>query len=179
MRAKGICLSIGYKDYKRAVQNNVEPLNKKKPACQDKRYRCFFLSKEGVYSLINKSRKTKVKKQFLEWLESEVYSLAANRSTSNVNRIYKKDREAPKKFRANGYKTNKKNNKNKQIIDEAIKEATEDAEISYFGLSDYLKEDDSLAAKQSAHKCGLYNKVVTKYYNDIYSVNQDSHSMNK
>ena len=87
---------MGYKDYRKAVRNNVDPMDKKKPACQDKRYSCFFLNKSGVYSLINKSRKTKVKYQFLEWLESEVYF----KKSSSIIRIYKIDHNAPKKFKS-------------------------------------------------------------------------------
>ena len=60
-----ICLSLGYKNYKRAIQKNVSKDNKKKPLCEDARYLCYFLNKDGVNELINKSRKT-VKKQLLE-----------------------------------------------------------------------------------------------------------------
>ena len=64
---KDICLSLGYKDYRNTIRLNVDSFYKKKPACQDKRCRCYFRNKSGVYSLINKSRKTRVKYQFLEW----------------------------------------------------------------------------------------------------------------
>ena len=159
IHGKGICLSLGYKDYRNTIILNVDSFDKKKPACQDKRYRCYFLNKSGVYSLINKSRKSKVKCQFLEWLENEVY----NKKSSCVNRVYKKVCEAPKKFKSNCYKKRKStsnisvNNKDIEIIKEATKEALEDAEINYYGLSDYLKEDDK-----------RYNKVFTKHYEKIY-----------
>ena len=50
---KDICLSLGYKYYKQVIQKE----NKKKPCSQDKRYLCYFLNKNGVYELINKSKK--------------------------------------------------------------------------------------------------------------------------
>ena len=61
IRAKDICISMDYKDYKRAIQKHGDSNDKKKPNCQDKRYRCYFLNKTGVLSLVNKSRKIKVK----------------------------------------------------------------------------------------------------------------------
>ena len=48
VRAKDLCISLGYKDYKTAVQRNVSKENKKKSNCQDKRYLCYFLNKNGV-----------------------------------------------------------------------------------------------------------------------------------
>ena len=177
IRGKDICLSTGYKDYRNAIRLNVDSIDKKKPACQDKRYRCLFLNKSGVYSLINKSRKTTIKYQFIEWLEDEVYNNNNNNNNNNKSvgssavRIYEKDYEAPKKFKSNGYKKRnykrktkcELNGQHKEIIEEAIKEAFEDAEMNYYGLTDYLKEDDK-----------HYNKVFTKYYDKIYdNVDED------
>ena len=112
---------LGYKDYKRAIQKNVTKDNKKKPLCQDTRYLCHFLNKDGVNELINKSRKT-VKKQLLEFI--------------------KKGHEAPMKFKSNSYKEYSKKPESRAFKYEkaksnAIKEALEDAEINY-GLDDYL-----------------------------------------
>ena len=89
IRAKDICLFLSYKDYKRAVQKHVNREDKKRPKLQDKRYRCFFLNKSGVYSLVNKSRETKVKYQFIEWLEDKVYNLNNKKSNLSIKKIMK------------------------------------------------------------------------------------------
>ena len=57
IRGKDICLSLGYKYYKQVIQKNVSKENKKKPNCQDHRYLCYFLNKNGVYELIKKAEK--------------------------------------------------------------------------------------------------------------------------
>ena len=67
IRRKDICLSLGYKYYKQVIQKNVCKENKKKPNCQDHRYLCYFLNKDGVYKLISK------KKQLLKWIENKIY----------------------------------------------------------------------------------------------------------
>ena len=125
--AKDICLSLGYNDYKRAVQNHVNKEDKKKPKLQDKRYLCYFLNKSGVYFIIIKSRKTKVKNQFIELLEDVDYS---NKPLSII-RVYKKDHEAPKKFKTNPYKSRNYKRKTEEELSEEdieiIKEATKEA----------------------------------------------------
>ena len=131
IRRKDICLSLGYKYYKQVIQKNVCKENKKKPNCQDHRYLCYFLNKDGVYKLISK------KKQLLKWIENKIYK----NYKQTIVRIYKKDYEALNKFKPNLYKKyQKKKDKYEKAKKDAIKEALEDAEINYYGLEDYLKK---------------------------------------
>ena len=50
---------------------------------------CYFLDKDGVNELINKSRKT-VKKQVLEWIENEIYNSLTAGKKRTIVRVYKK-----------------------------------------------------------------------------------------
>ena len=111
--------------------------------------------------LLNKSRKT-VKKRLLEWIENEIY----NKKKRSIVRIYKKDNEAPMKFKSDSYKKYLKKSesgafKYEKAKSEAIKEPLEDAEINYYGLDDYLTKDKK------------YNQVFKKYYDNTYYENVD------
>lgn len=75
-------------------------------------------------------------------------------------RVIVKDCNTPLKFKTNAHKSGHykgRTEEEKETINLAIKEATEDAEINY-GLDDYLKPGD----KQ-------FNKVFSKYYIDTYT----------
>ena len=136
--------------------------NKKKPNCQDHRYLCYFLNKNGVYELINKSRKISKKKQLLKWIENKIYKDYKHTIDSSTVRIYKKDHEPPNKFKSNLYKKyQKKKDKYEKMKKDAIKEALKDAEINYYGLEDYLRKHK---------KC---NQVFKKYYDRTWYENVD------
>ena len=76
--------------------------------------------------------------------------------------MYKKDHNPPKKFTSSSYAaTNKRCENHKLVIEEATKEAMEDAEINYYGLDDYLTGD-----KQ-------HGKIFKLHYDEVYYENVD------
>lgn len=115
IHAKDICLSLGYKYYKQIIQKNVDSIDTKKPKLQDLGIDDFFLIKL-VFILLLLNPEKQLKNQLIKWLEEEIYnvnSLIANKKYP-IKKVYKKDYEAPKKFKTNVYKSRnyKKQNMN-------------------------------------------------------------------